>query len=59
MSVEKDDPDASAHRALHDRRVTVDELVAKSHSVIDRVRPIVQRAVANVRARLGRAREEK
>jgi hypothetical protein len=36
------------------RRATVDELVAKGHSVIERVRPMVRRAVGNLRARLGR-----
>jgi len=59
------DPDGAlraerrARRGPHDRRVTVDELVAKGHSVLDRVRPIVERAVAGLRARLGRDREEK
>jgi hypothetical protein len=56
--VERDPDGASraerrARRGPHDR--TVDELVAKGHTVIDRVR----RAVAGLRARLGRDREEK
>ena len=36
------------------RRVSVDELVAKGHSLIDRVRPMVDRAVGSLKARLGR-----
>jgi hypothetical protein len=35
-------------------RVSVDELVAKGRTVIDRVRPIVQRATSKIRARIGR-----
>jgi len=33
---------------------SVDELVEKGHSVIDRVRPVVDRVVGNLRARFGR-----
>jgi hypothetical protein len=36
------------------RRVSVDELVAKGQSLMDRVRPIVGRAVGSLKARLGR-----
>jgi hypothetical protein len=36
------------------RFASVDQLVAKGHSVIERVRPMVQRAVGNLRARFGR-----
>lgn len=36
------------------RRVSVDEIIAKGHSLVDRVRPIVGRAVDSVKARLGR-----
>ena len=43
-----------AMRGHSERWVTVDELVAKGHSVIERVRPMVERAVGNLRARLGR-----
>lgn len=59
------DPDGAARgeyaarRGTHDRRVSVDELVAKGHTVLERVRPLVQRAVAGLRARLGRDREGK
>lgn len=34
--------------------VSVDELVAKGHSLIERVRPMVDRAVGNLRNRFGR-----
>src|SRR5262245_46498785 len=36
------------------RSATVDEIVAKGHSVIERVRPMVQRAVDSLRARFKR-----
>jgi hypothetical protein len=36
------------------RFASVDQIVAKGHSVIDRVRPMVRRAVGNLRARFGR-----
>jgi len=35
-------------------RVSVDELVAKSHSVFDRVVPLLARAAERLRVRLGR-----
>lgn len=35
-------------------RVSVDELVAKGKTYVDRARPVVRRAVDRVRARLGR-----
>jgi len=35
-------------------KLSIDELVAKSRSVLDRVRPMVDRAVDKVRARLSR-----
>lgn len=38
----------------HGTRVSVDELVAKGRTVIDRVRPMVERVVDRVRTRLGR-----
>lgn len=59
------DPDGAeaaeraARRSPSQRRVSVDEIVAKGHNVLDRVRPFVQRAVAGVRARLHRGREVK
>lgn len=39
-------------------RVSVDELVAKSRTVVDRVRPIVKRTIAKVRSRLSRAKSK-
>ena len=55
------DPDeaAKAERVARSRPsggrwATVDEIVDKGHSVIDRVRPMVKRAVGNLRARFGR-----
>ena len=38
----------------HSTKVSVDELVAQGRTVIDRVRPYVERAASRVRARLGR-----
>ena len=35
-------------------RVSVDELVAKSRTVVDRVRPLVRRATSGLRSRFGR-----
>jgi hypothetical protein len=35
-------------------RVSLDELVARGRTVVDRVRPIVKRATAGLRSRLGR-----
>jgi hypothetical protein len=53
------DPEAAAKaeaeaRRGPGRRVSVDELVAKGHSVVDRVRPYLARAVEGLRTRLGR-----
>src|SRR5687767_5804482 len=36
------------------RFASVDQLVARGHTVIERVRPVVERAVGNLRARFGR-----
>jgi hypothetical protein len=36
------------------RALSVDEIVAKGHSVIERVRPMVDRALGSLRARFGR-----
>ncbi|MDB4961376.1 MAG: hypothetical protein JWP01_1375 [Myxococcales bacterium] len=44
----------AARKGPHPARVSVDELVAKGRTVIDRVRPIVERVVDRVRSRLGR-----
>jgi hypothetical protein len=44
----------AARRGPSHSRVSVDELVAKGRTVIDRVRPIVERVVDRVRSRLGR-----
>lgn len=61
LFVERDPDDArkaeeAAKRGPHgtSRWASVDEIVAKGHSVIERVRPMVSRAVGNLRARLGR-----
>lgn len=43
-----------ARRGPFGTRVSVDELVAKGRSIVERVRPMVSRAVSRVRARLGR-----
>ena len=45
---------ATARRGPKGRMISVDEIVAKGHSVIERVRPMVSRAVGNLRARFGR-----
>ena len=37
-------------------RVSVDELVAKGRTVVDRVRPMVDRVASKIRSRLGRNR---
>src|SRR5262245_50467363 len=54
---EPDDAVKAERAAKHGptgRWVSVDELVAKGQSVLERVRPMVERAVENLRARLGR-----
>jgi len=43
-----------AQRGPHPTRVSLDEMVAKSRTVVDRVRPVVERALGRLRARLGR-----
>lgn len=43
-----------AQRGPHPTRVSLDEMVAKSRTVVDRVRPFVERALGRLRARLGR-----
>ena len=47
-----------ALRAKDHTRVSVDELVAKGRTVVDRVKPIVERAAARLRSRLGRKDRE-
>jgi hypothetical protein len=61
LFVERDPEDArkaeeTAKRGPKSSRrfASVDQIVAKGHSVIDRVRPMVDRAVGNLRARFGR-----
>ena len=44
----------AAKRGPPSTRASVDELVAKGRTVIDRVRPIVAGVVSRVRARIGR-----
>jgi hypothetical protein len=43
-----------AKRGPRSTRVTIDELVAMGRTVVDRARPYVDRAVAQIRNRLGR-----
>ena len=56
--VEADPEDAkraerAARKGQHRTRVSVDELVAKGRTVVERVRPAVGRVVERVRARFG------
>jgi hypothetical protein len=44
----------SARRGPRSTRTSLDELVAKGRTVVDRVRPVVDRAVDRLRARFGR-----
>ena len=43
-----------AKRGPHGTKVSVDELVAKGRTVIDRVRPIVERVVDRVKAKFSK-----
>lgn len=60
LYVERDPDDAAKaeevakHGPKGTRFASVDQIVAKGHSVIERVRPMVERAVGNLRARFGR-----
>ena len=60
LFVERDPDDAAKAEQQAKRGPTgsrfasVDQIVAKGHSVIERVRPYVQRAVGNLRARFER-----
>lgn len=46
--------EAAAKHGPGARRVSVDELVAKGHSLIERVRPVVDRAIGSLRTRFSR-----
>jgi hypothetical protein len=48
----RDRADRKSARRRRGTKVTVDELVAKSHTVFDRVVPLLERAAARLRARL-------
>jgi len=50
--VEPPPAEARARKSSHATKVSVDELVAKGRTLIDRVRPIVERVVESVRSRL-------
>lgn len=57
--VERDPDDAAKAEARAKQgpagtRVSIDELVAKGHSVVERVRPLVTRVVGRLRERFGR-----
>jgi len=57
--VERDPDDAAkaeekAKRGPLGTRVSIDELVAKGQTVVERVRPMVEKVVGNLRARFGR-----
>jgi hypothetical protein len=60
LFVERDPEDAAKAEEVakrgpkSSRFASVDQIVAKGHSVIERVRPMVSRAVGNLRARFGR-----
>jgi len=59
LFVERDPDDAAkaeaaAKRGPKGRWASVDEIVAKGQSVVERVRPYVSRAVSNLRTRFGR-----
>jgi hypothetical protein len=60
LFVEREPEDAAKAEAAGKRGPTakrfasVDQIVAKGHSVLERVRPMVERAVGNLRARFGR-----
>lgn len=43
-----------AKRGPGARHLSVDEIVSKGHSVIDRVRPMVDRAIGSLRARFSK-----
>jgi len=45
--------ETAAKRGPHGSKVSIDELVAKGRTVIGRMRPMVERAVDKLRAKLG------
>ncbi len=50
--VESEPAEPRARKNPHATKVSVDELVAKGRTLIDRVRPFVERVVESVRSRL-------
>ena len=59
LYVERDPDDAEraearAKRGPRGKGVSVDELIAKGKTVVDRVRPYIERAQQKLRSRLGR-----
>lgn len=46
--------EATAKRGPTGRWASVDDIVAKGQSVLDRIKPAVERAVSNLRARFGK-----
>jgi hypothetical protein len=46
--------EAAAKRGPSGRVMSVDEMVAKGHSVLERMRPVVSRALGRLRTRFGR-----
>ena len=57
--VERDPDDAEraeerAKRGPRGKGISVEEMIAKGRSVVDRVRPYVERAAAKIRSRFGR-----
>jgi hypothetical protein len=59
LYVERDPADADraeakAKRGPRGKGISVDEIVAKGRSVVDRVRPFIERAQQKLRSRLGR-----
>lgn len=46
--------EARARRGPRGRRASVDDLLAKSRTLVDRVRPLITRALGRIRARLCR-----
>jgi hypothetical protein len=53
---EAESAERAGKRGPHASKTSIDELVAKGRTVIDRVRPMVDRAVDKVRERLNRKR---
>lgn len=51
---EAEKAEREAKRGPGGRTISVDDIVAKGHSMLERVRPMVDRAIGNLRARFGR-----